>query len=60
MPKRIMSLRSLYLRVIALAGNTAFEEMSQQWRAVGNTVFDVSSPRFEPLTVHCRDKRVAA
>ena len=32
-------------------GNTAlFEEMSQRWRAVGNTVFDLTGPRFEPQT----------
>ena len=31
--------------------NTAsFEEISQQWRAIGNTAFDMTSPRFEPLT----------
>ena len=30
-------------------GNTAsFNEMSQQWRAVGNTVFDLTDRRFEP------------
>ena len=30
-------------------GNTVpFEEMSQWWRAVGNTVSDLTGPRFEP------------
>ena len=29
-------------------GNTApFEEMLQRWRAVGNTLFDLTSPRFD-------------
>ena len=29
-------------------GDTAsFEEMLQQWQAVGNTVFDLASSRFE-------------
>ena len=30
-------------------GNTArFEEKLQRWRAVKNTVFDLTGPRFEP------------
>ena len=42
-------------------GNTApFEEMSQRWRAVGNTVSDLTGPRFEPQTSRSRDKRVTA
>ena len=36
-------------------GNTAlFEEMLQQWQAVGNTVSDLTGPRFEPLTSRCQ------
>ena len=42
-------------------GNTApFEEMSQRWRAVGNTVSDLTGPRFEPQTSRSRDERVTA
>ena len=42
-------------------GNTApFEEMPQRWRAVGNTVSDLTGPRFEPHTSRSRDKRVTA
>ena len=42
-------------------GNTApFEETSQRWRAVGNTVSDLTGPRFEPQTSRSRDKRVTA
>ena len=42
-------------------GSTApFEEMSQQWRAVGNTVSDLTGPRFEPQTSRSRDERVTA
>ena len=42
-------------------GNTAsFEEMSQRWRDVGNTVFDLTGPRFEPQTSRSRDERVTA
>ena len=42
-------------------GNTApFEETSQRWRAVGNTVSDLTGPRFEPQTSRSRDERVTA
>ena len=42
-------------------GNTApFEEKLQRWRAVGNTVSDLTGPRFEPQTSHSRDERVTA
>ena len=42
-------------------GNTAsFEEMSQQWRAVGNTVSDFTGPRIEPQTSRSRDEHVTA
>ena len=34
--------------------------MSQQRRAVGNTVSDLTGPRFEPLTSRSRDERVTA
>ena len=42
-------------------GNTApFEETSQRWRAVGNTVSDLTSPRFEPQTSRSKDEHVTA
>ena len=42
-------------------GNTApFEEMSRRWRAVGNTVSDLTGPRFELETSRSRDERVTA
>ena len=42
-------------------GNTtSFEEMSQRWRAVGNTVSDLTGPRFEPQTSCSRDESVTA
>ena len=42
-------------------GNTApFEEMSQRWRAVGDTVSDLTGPRFESQTSRSRDERVTA
>ena len=42
-------------------GNTAtFEEISQRWRAVGNTVSDLTGPRFEPWTSRSSDKHIIA
>ena len=42
-------------------GNTApFEEMSQQWRAISNTLSDLTGPRYEPQTFRSRDERVTA
>ena len=35
-----------------------FEEMSLRWKAVGNTVFDLTGPRFEPYTSRSRYERV--
>ena len=37
-----------------------FEEMSQWWRAVGNTVSDLTGKRFEPQTSRSRDECVTA
>ena len=42
-------------------GNTVpFEEMSQWWRAVGNTGSDLTGSRFEHRTSHFKDKSVTA
>ena len=42
-------------------GNTAsFEGMSQQWRAVGNTVFHLTDPQCELQTIRLRDERATA
>ena len=42
-------------------GNTAsFKEMSQRWQAIGNTVLDLTGPRFEPQTSRSRDEGVTA
>ena len=39
-------------------GYTAlFEEMPQRWRAVGNTVRDLTAPGFKPQTSRSRDER---
>ena len=37
-----------------------FEEMLQRWRAVGNTVSDLTGPRSEPQTYRSKDERVTA
>ena len=43
------------------AVNTAhFKEMPKRWRAVGNTVSDLTDPRFKPQTSRYRCKRVTA
>ena len=43
------------------AFNTAaFEEMSQQWRAVGSTEYDLTDSRFEPQISRSRDEWVTA
>ena len=70
--KSNLSLYSLYfvgacdeftgpISVLFRPGNTApLEEMLQRWRAVGNTVSDLTGPRFEPQTSCSRDERVTA
>ena len=40
-------------------GNTArFEEKSQRWRAVGNSVFDLTGPGFKPMTSRTRAEHI--
>ena len=57
----VSSFYGAHLHVIASVDNTApFEEMLQRWRAVGNTVFDLTGPRFEPQTSHSRCERATA
>ena len=42
-------------------GNTApFEEKSQRWQTVGNSVLDLIGPEFEPLTSRTRAEHVTA
>ena len=47
-------------RHCAWATTALFEEMSQRWQAVGNTVSDLTAPRFEPQTSRSRDERATA
>ena len=42
-------------------GKTAFFQMLQRWRTVGNTVSDLTGPGFDPdLSSHSLDKHVTA
>ena len=57
-PLRVCGAR---LRVIAPSDCTPpFAEMSQRWRAVGNTVSDLTGPKFEPQTCGSGAERVTA
>ena len=59
--RSVLRVGGAHLRVIAPMGNTApFEEMLQQWRVVGNTVSDLTGPRFDLQTSRSRDERVTA
>ena len=57
-PKGATSLRGLSPRHCACEQHSS--AMSQQWRVVGNTAFDLASPRFEPQTSGSRGERVTA
>ena len=48
------------LSPLHLGNRASFEKMPQEWRAVGNILFDLTGPRFEPQTSHSKDKHVTA
>ena len=50
----------LFPRHCARATTALFEEMSQRWRAINNTVSDLTAPRFEPQTFRSRDECATA
>ena len=53
-PKRVTCLRGPSPRHCARATLPVSKKMSQRWRAVGNTVSDLTGPRFEPqLPTNC-------
>ena len=54
-PKRVTSLRGTSPQ---LRSGNATPFKPQRWRTVGNTVFDLTSPRFELQTSRSRDKCV--
>ena len=49
-----------HLRVIAPGQHRSSEEKSHRWRAVGNTVSDLTCARFEPQTSRPRGERDTA
>ena len=55
-PKRVTS-GVAHLRVLA-PGQHSSDETSQRWRAVGDTVVDLTSPGIEPLTSHTDSVRL--
>ena len=55
-PKRLTSWRGSSSRHCA----SPLVETLLRWRAVGNTVSDLTGPRFEPQTSRSRNKRVTA
>ena len=60
-PKCVTSMQGPSPRHCAQATQLrSFEEKLQQWRAVGDTVFDLTVPRFEPQTYRSRDEHVTA
>ena len=58
-PERETSWRG-YFRVIAPGQHSSFRKVSQRWRAVGNTVSDLTGPRFEIRTSRSRDSLATA
>ena len=59
-PKRLTSVREPSLCHCACGNTASFEEKLQRWRAVGNTVFDLTSSRYEAQASRSRDERVTA
>ena len=54
-----MSLRGPFPRYCSGQHIVSLDEMLQRWRAVGNTVSDLTGPRFKPQTCS-RDECVTA
>ena len=70
-PKHVTSLRGYLLVIASPSVRTTPSPDARQhrshrrniaavWQAVGNTMPDLTSPKFEPLTSRSRDERVAA
>ena len=56
-PKACKRVCGAHLRVIAPGNAALFEVMSQWWRAVGNTAYDLTGSRFESQASHFRDEQ---
>ena len=49
-----------YLLVIAPPNTATFEEMSQRWQAISNTLSNLTGLRFEPQISRSTDKRATS
>ena len=58
--KHVTSLRGPSSCHCTCSNTASFEEMLQRWQAIGNTVSDLTIPRFEPQTSCSRDKHITA
>ena len=56
--RRVYRVNEAHLRIIAPRQHSFFQRNMQRRRAIGNTVYDLTGPRFEPQTSRSRDKRV--
>ena len=59
-PKHVTSLQIPSPHHCAQGNTASFEQMSQWWRTVGNTVFNLIGRRFESQTSRSSDERVTA
>ena len=57
-PKRVTNLLAQSPASLRPGTTAPFEEMSQRWRVVGNTLSELTDPRFEPQTSRSRDESV--
>ena len=56
-PKACKGVCGAHLPVIAPGYAALFEVMSQRWRAVGHTAYDLTGSRFESQASHFRDEQ---
>ena len=52
--------KPIFIHIIVLGNTAALKEKLQQWRAVGNTVSDLTGPRIQPQIFCSIDKCVTA
>ena len=59
-PKRISEFAGPNSESLRTSNTAPLEEMLPRWRAVGNTVANLTGSRFEPQTSRSRDERITA
>ena len=59
-PKACIEFTGLISASLRPGNAVPFNEMLQRWRVVGNTVSNLTGPRFETQTSRSRDERVTA